>query len=253
MKLKQVLTELGLTDSEARIYLQLVRTSGVHPASTIAQRLKMNRTSVYKSLLKMAKLGLVTKTMKHGIICFLAEEPDRNIETLLINKKTKLDFVSELFLESIPEIQNMQKEELHTPKVRYYEGIEGVKRVYEDTIIENQPIYAVENVDLMGYEVQDYLWNEYVPRRTEKEIFAHVITPKNQANEEYRAQDKDFCRETRFLSKKDFPVEIEMNVYGKKVAFFSYKPDEMFGVIIESAGIANSLKAIFNVCWKMAK
>ncbi len=253
MKLNQVLRELGLSDSETNIYLQLVRTSGVHPASTIAQRLKMNRTSVYKSLLKLVKIGLVTKTMKHGIICFLAEDPDKNIETLLMNKKSKLDFVSELFMESISEIKSMRKEELHTPKVRYYEGIEGVKRVYEDTIIENQPIYSVENVGFMGYEIQDYLWNNYVPRRTEKEIFAHVITPKNEANEEYRSRDSKSCRETRFLSKKEFPVEIEMNLYGKKVAFFSYKADEMFGVIIESPGIANSLKAIFNVCWKIAK
>lgn len=253
MKIKQVLTELGLADSEADIYLQLIRSAGIHPASVIAQRLKMNRTTVYKTLLKLARMGLVTKTMKHGIICFFAEDPDKNIDTLLSKRKTQLNFVTDLFLESIPEIQSLQKEDLYTPKVRYYEGIEGVKRVYEDTLVENEAIYAIENVGEMDYEVQDYLWNDYVPRRTERGIFAYVITPRNKDNEDFRSKDAQFSRETRFIEKDRFPIQIEMNIYGKKIAFFSYKPNEMFGVIIESTSIANSMKAIFNLCWGLAE
>ena len=252
MKLKQVLSELGLTDSEANVYLQLVKTSGVHPASVIAQKLKMNRTTVYKTLLKLAKLGLVTKTMKHGIICFFAEEPDRNIDTLLSSRKTRLNFITDLFMESIPEIKNLQKEELYTPKVRYYEGIEGVKRVYEDTLVENETIYAIENVEDMDYQIEDYVLNDYVPRRAEKEIFAYVIAPKNEDNEEFQSKDSKFARETRFIAKDRFPIEIEMNIYGKKIAFFSYKAEEMFGVIIESSSIVNSMKAMFNLCWNIA-
>jgi sugar-specific transcriptional regulator TrmB len=253
MKIKQVLTELGLTDTEADIYLQLIKTSGVHPASIIAQKLKMNRTTVYKTLLKLAKMGLVTKTMKHGIICFFAEEPDKNIDTLLGKRKTQLNFITDLFLESIPEIQNLQREDLYTPKVRYYEGIEGVKRVYEDTLIDKETIYAIENVEDMSIDVQDYLWNDYVPRRTEKEIFAYVITPNNPHNEDFRSKDSEFYRETRFIAPDQFPIEIEMNIYGKKIAFFSYKEREMFGVIIESASIANSMKAMFNLCWELGE
>ncbi len=253
MKIKQVLLELGLTDPEASIYLQLIKSSGAHPASVIAQRLKMNRTTVYKSLLRLAKMSLVVKTMKHGVICFFAEDPDKNIDALLTSRKAKLSFVSELFLESISEINNLQREELYTPKVRYYEGIEGVKRVYEDTLIEGDSIYAFENVEDMDIEIQDYLWNNYVPRRTDKGIFAYALTPENKDNEDFRSKDKEFLRETRFLPKGKFPIEIEMNIYGKKVAFFSYKHNEMFGVIIESSSIANTMRAIFNLCWKIAE
>lgn len=252
-KIKQVLMELGLLESEADIYLQLVRTSGIHPASTIAQRLKMNRTTVYKSLMKLAKMGLITKTMKHGIICFLVEEPDKNIEKLLIEKKRRMNFVSRLFLESLQDIQNLRKEELLTPKMRYYEGLEGIKRVYEDTLVESETIYAFENLNTMDPEVYDYLLNDYVLRRTEKEIFAYVITPESKKNKDYRSWDNKYNKETKFLSDKLFPMEIEMNIYGKKTALFSYKSNEMFAVILESASIANSLKAIFNVCWKVAK
>lgn len=252
MKIEQVLKGLGLSEKESEVYLQLIKSSGIQPASIIAQKLELNRTTVYKILLKLSKIGLATKTMKHGIICFLAEDPDKNMEKLLIKQKNKLDLVSSLFIEAIPEIKSMLKEELLTPKVRYYEGLEGVKRVYEDTLIEKEVIYAFENVEHMALEIQDFLWREYVPKRTEKGIFAYVITPKNPGNEDFRSKDKKCARETRFIPEKKFPMEIEINVYGKKTAFFSYKHKEMFGVIIESAAIANSMRAIFNFCWNYA-
>ncbi len=253
MKIEQVLKELGLTDKEPAAYLELIKLSGPQPASVIAQRLKLNRTTVYKTLIKLAGIGLVTKTMKHGIICFIAEDADKNLESLLLKKKKGLDFVTQLLTEAMPEIKEMQKEESLTPKMRYYEGFEGVKRVYEDTLVEKQDIYAFENVEHMSFEIQDYLWNDYVPRRAEKGIFAYVITPKTTGNVKFRKDDKKSNRQTKFIPLEDFPVEIEINIYGKKTSFFSYKHDEMFGVILESATIANSMRAIFNLCWKISK
>lgn len=252
-KIHQVLGELGLIDSEIAIYLQLIRTATMQPASTIAQRLNMNRTSVYKSLLKLTKMGLVGKSMKHGIICFFAEDPEKTIESHLEQRKSKLNFISSLFLDSISDLRNLKQEELYTPKMRYYEGLEGVKRVYEDTLTQKEAIFAFENVDVMDPGVQSYLWEDYVPRRVEGGIFAQVITPKSLLNEDYRSKDKTCLRETRFLDLNAFPMEIEMNIYDKKVAFLSYKTDEMYAVILESASIANSMKAIFSACWKMAK
>lgn len=253
MKIEQVLEELGLTDKEPDVYLELIKISSAQPASIIAQRLKLNRTTVYKTLIKLSRLGLVTKTMRHGITCFLAEDPDKNLESLLMKKQNKLEYVTKLFTEALPEIKNMQKEELLTPKMRYYEGFEGVKRVYEDTLVEGETIYAFENVEHMAFEIQDFLWKDYVPRRTEKDIFANVIVPDNPGNVRFKKQDKKSNRKTKFITAKDFPVEIEINIYGKKTSFFSYKHDEMFGVILESSAIANSMRAIFNLCWNLAR
>lgn len=253
MQLIQVLRDLGLTDKEPEIYAELVKTSGVQPASTIARKLGMNRTTVYKTLLKLAKLGLVTKTMQHGITCFLAEDPEKALEDLLIKRRNQLDDLNKSFTQMLPEIKNMQQHELLMPKMRYYEGAEGVMRVYEDTLVEGETIYSFENVQSMDPMIKDYLFDSYLPRRIEKEIFAHVITPKNPENIQFREEDKECMRETRFFSKNQFPIEVEINVYGQKTAFFSYKTEELFAVILESPAIANSMKAIFNLCWKIVK
>ena len=104
------------------------------------------------------KMGLVTKTMKHGIICFFIENPDKGLEDMLLKKQADLDLVNQNLLNILPDIKNMHKQELYLPKMRYYEGIEGVKRVYKDTLIESEPIYAFENVSDMSDDIKDYIF-----------------------------------------------------------------------------------------------
>lgn len=253
MKIDQVLAELGLQDKEADVYLALLKTPGAQPASVIATRANLNRTTVYKTLIKLVKKGLATKTQRHGIICFFAEEPDKRLEGLLQNQRKNLDMLNENLIALLPEIKNIQQQELHLPKMRYYEGEEGIKRVYEDTLAEGETIYAFEDVGEFSPKLKTWLFDYYIPRRLEKEVFAYVLTPKNPDNVSYRKNDKEALKETRFIPKTNFPIEIEINIYGQKTAFFSHKSEEIFAAILESKGIANSMKSIFNLCWKIAK
>jgi sugar-specific transcriptional regulator TrmB len=252
MTIEQVLKDLGLQDKESEVYLALLKTPGVQPASIIAKKTDLNRTTVYKTLVKLTKIGLATKTMKHGILCFFSEKPDSRLEDLLHKRRKQLELLNDHLVSILPDIKNMQKQETLMPKMRYYEGIEGVKRVYRDTLAEGKTIYAFENVEQMDDKVKDYIFDEYVPKRVAEKIFAYVIVPKTKENINYHKADKNNMRESKIISKGAFPVEIEINIYGQKTAFFSYKSEEMFGVILESQSIANSMRAIFDLCWKFA-
>jgi len=253
MEINQLLENLGLTDKEPDVYITLIKTPGAQPASIIAQKLSMNRTTVYKILINLSKIGLVTKTMKHGITCFLAEEADKQIENLFFEKKAKLNKMNQQLIDILPMVKNLQKHKLLAPKVRFYEGLEGVKRVYEDTLIAGDTILAFENVEPMTQDLKKYIFDDYIPRRAENNVSVQVITPENKDHKSVRKDDKKFLRETRFFSQDILPIEIEINIYGDKTALFSYKKEEMFAVILESQAIANSLRAIFSFCWKFSK
>lgn len=251
MDFKQILHKLDLVDKEADVYLALISTPGVQPASIIAKKSGLNRTTTYKILMKLTDRGLATKTMRHGILCFYGEDPEKRLEDLVLGRQKSLETLHKTLITLLPAVIGEKKQEMVTPKMRIYEGVEGVKRVYENTLVEGKPIYAFEDVGFMAPSIKDWILKDYVPRRTAEKIFAHVITPNNPHNKNFRKDDKAFCRETRFLA--SIPVEVEINIYGKKTAFFSYKADEMFGVILESPAITNSMKALFDFCWKQAK
>ncbi|MBI5412053.1 hypothetical protein HZA43_02650 [Candidatus Peregrinibacteria bacterium] len=253
MDFLQLFKNLGLTDKEPDVYLALLRLPGTQPASVIASHTGLNRTTVYKTLMKLVKMGLAVKTMRHGILCFYAEDPSDRLESIIEARKKQTDALHKNLIEILPDLRQMKEKEMALPKMRYYEGPEGIKRVYEDTLAEEQTIYSFENIETMSSAVHDYIFNDYIPRRIEKEIFAHVITPENKANKIFRKNDKISLRKTKFAPFSIFPVEIEINIYGQKTAFFSYKAEEMFGAILESPSITNSMKAIFNFCWKFAE
>ena len=252
VRLKQVLGELGLSGQEIEIYLQLLKSTGVLPASTIAKQLKMNRTTAYKALLRLTKIGLVTKTMKHGIICFLAEGAEQNIKSRIEQRYRQLESTQLLFLNSVDDLKEVYKEQFYVPSVRFYEGIEGVKRVYEDTLHEGQTIYAFENPADMADEIYDYICRDFLPRRVQEGIFSYVISPDNTQSVNFKTSDEKNKRETRLLPKKKLPFQIEINIYGDKIAFFSYRKNELFATIIKGKTISQSMLAIFNICWGVA-
>lgn len=72
------LTELGLSEKEALLYLLLLR-SGPSPASSLAKRLQIKRVSLYSVLESLTERGLVAyeqtplgrKYIPHDPICLL--------------------------------------------------------------------------------------------------------------------------------------------------------------------------------------
>src|SRR5512136_217938 len=90
MKIEQVLKNLGLLDKEPEIYLTLLKTPGAQPASVIATRANLNRTTVYKTLVKLVSKGLVTKTQRHGATCFFAEDPENRLKILVDERQRQL-------------------------------------------------------------------------------------------------------------------------------------------------------------------
>ncbi|MBU1017552.1 hypothetical protein KKA33_00815 [Patescibacteria group bacterium] len=253
MDIIQVLQDLGLKDKEPDIFLTLLKTQGVQPASVIAKKVKMNRTTVYKSLMKLAKMGLVVKTMNRGITAFYVENPEDCLENLLITQRGKLDRLNEKLSSILAEIKNFQTHQLTIPHMRVYDGLNGVIRAYEDTVIQENTIRSFENIEKMPPSIKEYMENIFVPRRIDRGNFAYVLAPENKENVKARKEDKKYLREARFAPKDKLPLETGINIYGNKISFFSYDPDDMFGVILESEAFANSLRAIFDFCWKHSK
>jgi len=253
MDITQVLHDLGLKDKEPEIFLTLLRMQGVQPASVIAKRANMNRTTVYKTLMKLAKMGLVVKSMKRGITAFYVEDPEHCLDSLLVNQREKLDRVDKRMSSILSEIKSYQKHQLTIPHMRVYDGFNGVIRAYEDTIAQENTIRSFENIEKMPRAIKEYMENTFVPHRMDRGNFAYVLAPKNKKNVDARKDDKKFLREARFAPKDKLPLETGINIYGNKISFFSYDPDDMFGVILESEAFANSLRAVFDFCWEHSK
>ncbi|MCX6744848.1 MAG: hypothetical protein NTX82_04965 [Candidatus Parcubacteria bacterium] len=240
MELQEQLQTLGLNEKEAKVYLASLEL-GQSSVQDIARKSHIKRSTVYEIINNLIEQNLITIIPKGKKRYFLAAEPIKLTE--LIDQKQKV------LAKMMPELEALSKISPTKPKIRFYEGKEGIKSIYADTIKEGKEIFGfVAVTEGLQSKIGNYLTN-YVKQRSEKKIMAKAIASDSPMAREFQKRDQQEYRQTKLISEDDYPFSIEINIYGNKVAFISYKENELMGVIIESMEIAKTMKSIHKFFW----
>jgi sugar-specific transcriptional regulator TrmB len=231
-----ILTNLGLSPNEAKIYLAALE-SGSASAQRIAQKAGIKRTTAYSVLEAMVKKDFILKTDKEGTAKYLAQNPKDLAERFKAYQKS--------FENVLPELEAIHNKKEVKPKVLFFEDEEGILKVYEDTLKE-KPKEILEFNTSEIFKAFDTFQLDYVEERKKKNIQALRIGPDDPQYREHAAKDAEELSETKLI--KNFDIPIEINIYNNKVAFMSYA--DKIGLLIESEGIAKSMKKIYELLWE---
>lgn len=241
MQLEDVLIDLGLTKKEAQVYLANLEL-GDSPASDIAMRSHLNRVTCYDILDKLLKRGLISTYTKKKIKYFAATDPDilrYDFRQKYMNLKSAL-----------PDLRRLHGKSSH-PRIRYYEGIEGVKKIYADTLNSKSEILNYADSKLIRQFWPNYD-KEYVEERVKRKIYLQGIAPRDEQGEKVASENKLRFREIRLVEPGEYSFANEINIYDDKVAIVSFGKDELVGMIIESNEVADTQRAIFMMAWEFA-
>lgn len=249
MKIEQVLKNLGLQDKEPEVYLTLIKTPGAQPASVIASRANLNRTTVYKTLVKLVSKGLVTKTQRHGSTCFFAEDPENRLKILVDERQRQLGEMNQAMLETLPLLTINEEDADSMPKIRYYEGIEGIKQIYTAVLKTGKDVYRYGDITKI-YAALGIYTDEYIKKRNEVGIKTHAIMPFHEDDRTQNNKNDKENREVLYIPHKLFPIDGEVRIFGNKVAIISLRKESPIGVIVESETIAKMFLSIFMLTWK---
>ena len=242
--LKKQLEKLNLTGREADVYVELLEL-GETTVEQISRKSKIKRTTVYDVIESLKEKGLIGTTKRKKRTLYYAEDP-RILENQLEEKKTVLEGI-------LPQLLSIASLIDKKPSMKYFEGAEGIKNVYQDTLnYPDQEILMWGATDVFKYFDEDYMWNYYLKKRLEKKIWMRAIGRSADITKKIQSQDKAQLRQTRLYDSTDLQLafEVEINLYGKKkIGIMSFK--EQLGLIIESEKIYTTLKSIFELNWKM--
>ncbi|MFA6520137.1 MAG: helix-turn-helix domain-containing protein [Candidatus Paceibacterota bacterium] len=247
-ELKTLLLDVDFSPKEADVYLAILAL-GRGTASKIAREAHILRTTVYEILSSLFNKGLVTLSGKEPKQEYVAESPDRLQEYIAEQVKRKQKDLKQAESVLIPQLKSLHNVG-NRPKVMFYEGEEGMRKVYEDTLTSSESIRAYASVGDMHSGLPGY-FPEYYKRRAEKKIAIRAIVPDTEAGLERKTHDKNEMRETALVPKGNFMFSPEINIYDDKVMIASWK--EKLGIIIESAEIADAMKKIYELAWGEAK
>ncbi len=247
LELTKSLEYIGFSEKEVLVYLALL-SLGKGTVTQISRKAGINRPTGYHILASLESKELVRVSGKEPKQEYLAESPDQ-IEKLLIKKIENDQAYIKEAKKIIPELKSMHNI-TDRPKVLFYEGSEGLEKVYQDTLTSNEPIRAYASVGDMHLGLPGY-FPGYYKRRSAKGIAIRAIIPNTEAGIERKSLDKEEKRETALVPKESFLFSPEINIYDNKVMIASWK--EKLGIIIESSEIADAMKKVFELAWAEAK
>ncbi|MES3005914.1 MAG: helix-turn-helix domain-containing protein [Patescibacteria group bacterium] len=239
-----------LTPKEKRILGALYKL-GESPISKISKEILLNRTALYHTIEELLKKGLVTKITKEGGAFFQAISQDEYRSWA----KRKISSLTEE-TSNLGDWLNNQQQQLPTlySDIRYFEGVESVKNLYEDSWRENKDkkIYCITDYDKAYDTLNNFLEQEYFPDRVKRGISIKSLLPQSTSGKRDISRSKELLRDMRFLNTfKD--LGIELNIYGSKVSIVAFDKKKPSGVIIKNEIIAKAFKNIFESLWATTK
>ena len=233
------LVKAGLSEKEASVYLASYEL-GESTVARIAQKSDIKRSTAYLELESLIKKGLVSQSIKKNIKYYTAQSPKVILSTLEENKNEL-----EQSMKSILSLGNAIDKK---PSVRYFEGEEGIKEAYRDTLaIPNKEIqswFSSTTVDDSSFQMK-----HYVPERVKRNIWMRIIVPDSASLKPYIEKNPEQLRIVKTIEEEKYNMENELMLYDKnKIAILNY--GDKIGIIIESPKIHNSLKQIFEIMWE---
>lgn len=240
MNITTTLHKFGLTGNQTKVYLAALELGDAR-AQDIAKRAKILRQTTYEALDALALMGLVNHYTSRRVRRYVIEAPAR-LGQILDERKREI-------VEAMPELTSIfQQSGSYKPRMKYYEGIEAMKALYEDTLTtSNKKLLSILSVrdliDAFGLEYCEDLW----ARRIKAGIHIRVIRDLKRDVGNRWTETTEALRQIRYAS-RTFDLPMTMYLYDNKVVVFSTK-HENFGMMIESKEFCETQRALFEILW----
>ncbi len=251
LRIESLLKQFGCNQREAEIYIHSLKV-GRSTVQEIARQLKCNRVTAHSAIEQLIKKGLLYETRKGKKRLIVADNPD-SLHHLVQKKenelkliKTNLDYVSQL-------LSSIQSPDSNRPVVKFYEDVDGFKKMLEETLDSKSGVLVFTYVDLFSKLVgPDYLEN-YFKRRAAKNIYTKLIFPPCAFANRVNKKAKEYKIEVRILPEK---LEWKAGIFSWNnwIAIKSFTEGKITCTLIENADIAFFYRnVIFPLCWEQAK
>jgi sugar-specific transcriptional regulator TrmB len=241
MEIEEILEKIGLNKKEAKIYLAVLAL-GESTVLPIARKSGIQRTYCYDILNSLAQKGMVSYVEKRGRRRYAATEP-KIVKRLLSDKLKEFDSV-------LPNLEGLYQKAPLRPKVRFFEGKEGIEILHEEILKETKEVWFFGSIADWARRFPNY--TDYVKRQIDKGIrIRDLVRPNDPTPLVYQKFYKKGQQEMRILPESS-SFNTDNMLWNNKFVMISYGAD-LYAVSIESAEIAQTMRIIYEILWKQAK
>jgi len=249
---EEILKKIGLTSSEVKVYLALLKIGDFSSKGKILKEAKIAPSKIYYVLDKLIEKGLASTITKNNIKHFAAAPP-RRLKDYIESKKKEIAKEEKEIEEIIPKLEEVYKVFKSKVKTEMFIGWKGMETAYKELVDSSKKgdyIYilgASKGVDIRRTK-QFFL--RYSSKARLKGINVKIIF-----NEDSIDYIDELERELGFKFNKKFlfktsPVEI---LTTKDITAVVILKEEPIVILIHDRETADNFIIYFKEFWKIAK
>lgn len=239
MDTSAVLSELGLSEGETKVYLALLKL-GPSPVSAITKETGQHRTTIYDFLDHLQEKGIVSSVNKEGVKYFQIAPPERLMEYL----REKEAHLSQVMPE-LNKLYEFKKEEL---SVEIYRGKEGYKTVLNLAVRTGKDNFAVGFEETMYEKMDKVMMRQFFNALKERNIHEYAIV--SSKTKFVYPESVAATTHYRYIDEKYFNPN-PIFTFGDYVVITIWEP--LTNIVIKSKQVADAHRKYFNLLWDIAK
>lgn len=247
----QILEKIGLTKTEIKIYLTLLKL-GQSTTTNIVKDAKIHASKVYEFLEKLIQKGLVSYTIKSNKKHFRATDPDF-LKEFLKEKRNKIKEQEKEIDAILPQLRSLKKYEKDIIKSETYEGLRGVKSVYEKILstLNKGEIQHTIGAPRIGNELIEGFLLDWHKRRIKRGIKCQYIYDSN-VRDYGKIRERMALTKVKYLPKKIVsPMWIE--IFKDNVVIGHLKGRNAILFLIQDKEIAKGYLDYFKLIWNISE
>lgn len=243
-----VLEEIGLTKSEIKVYLALLKL-GSSSKKSIVNESKITASKLYEITDKLIDKGLVSYVKKNKVLHFSAAPPEQVLE-LLKTKKEEINKQEEAFAKIIPSLKSLEVRE--EPEIEVFRGWKGMWTAYNMMLNNLKPKdndYVIGATSGEDIEAATRFFTKVHNLRREKGIKLKIIHDIASKKWALSILKQPKYEEARFV-KHSSPSEV--NIWGDNVMIIMLTKTPVL-TLIKSKVVAKAFRDYFDTLWRVAK
>ena len=194
-QLLALLSGAGLNEKEAGLYLAGLEL-GEASLQQLAKEAGIKRPTAYDVIRELERKGLFLQSIRDKKRYFVAEDP----EVVLGLLKTR----EEALTRALPDLKLLLQTGGRKPRVKFYDGVEGLKAMYWNTLESKGTILVYGSIDDMWYAMPRDFIKDYVKERAKRKINIRGLVPNTNDAQEYVKRDKEELRHMILIPKERF-------------------------------------------------
>jgi len=238
--LEKDLQVFGLSENEAMVYLVTLKL-GASSALEIAKETLIKRPTAYLVLESLQRKGFIHIEYYGLKRKFVAASPEKLEENV--------DSLKKRYYKILPELLSLHKLKGQSGLIKYYEGLDGLKSLYETILRElrpGEPYYIITKQE-NWYELDATWFEDFVERRARRSLDTRIIfqeSERAQRNIELRSA---LNQQVKILPKKTNYTS-DVIICPQRYIIHSLTPP-ITAVSIENEDIINTQLQIFLSLW----